>query len=267
MAEQQRIAQEKLAAAKPVPVAALSTAPEAASAPGSATSLAPRTIAAPMLDIRAGVEVPRLIAPSSNPFSAGRYPLGRIYTVGDSAVFRQSDYLSGIEERTYSVRVTRVDYDEDRVEYNDGMAITDLMGNFIKNGPVEFDTPVQFSPAEFQIGKKWTAAFRRTQNDKTSNAYYELQIVKRETITVPAGSFDCFHIEGRGWNTTNGARLEANLWLVPGLNCSVRRELLARNRMGRFGQTERHELVSLRQHATSPGRLHQTESSPRRASR
>ena len=251
VAEQQRLAQEKLVAAKPVPVPAPSMTPEAALAPVPATGPAARKAAAPMLDIKAGVEVPRLISPSANPFSAGRYPLGRIYTVGDSAVFRQSDYLSGIEERTYSVRVTRVDYDEDRVEYNDGRAITDLMGNFIKNGPVEFDSPVQFSPAEFQVGRKWTAAFRRTQNDKTSNAYLDLQIVKRETITVPAGSFDCFHIEGRGWNTTNGARLEANLWMVPGLNFPVRREFLARNRMGRFGQTERHELVSLRQHATS----------------
>jgi hypothetical protein len=232
----------------PAPATAASPAPGQAPRPAAAA-----TAAEPVLDIQAGAAVPMLIAPSANPFSAGRYPLGRIYSVGDTAVIRQSDYLTGVEERTVTVRVTRVDPDADRVEYNDGRSITDLMGNFIKNGPIEFDSPVQFSPAEFQVGKKWTAAFRRTLNGSTSNNYFDLHITRRETITVPAGSFDCFRIEGQGWNMTAGAQLEVNLWLVPGLNFSVRREFVARNRMGRFGQTERHELVSLRQHAI--GRL------------
>jgi hypothetical protein len=112
---------------------------------------------------------------------------------------------------------------------------------------VVFDSPVQFVPAEFQVGKKWTAAFRRTQGGNTTNASYDLQIVKRETISVPAGSFDTFRIEGEGWNLTVGARLEARVWLVPGLNFAIRREFVTRNKFGRFGQTERHELVSVRQ--------------------
>jgi hypothetical protein len=140
-----------------------------------------------------------------------------------------------------------VDYDEDRVEFNYGSFVTDLMGNPIKNGPVQFDTPVQWTPAEFQLGRKWTAAFRRTQGGSTSNAYYDMHIAARETISVPAGSFDCFRIDGEGWNTTNGAKLEIKLWLVPGINFSIRRDFVTRNKFGRFGQTERNELVSLRQ--------------------
>ena len=254
--EQKRIEQEKqaqAAAAKPVAVQEPAVAPAASPVPGPATSPSPRPAAAapsgkPALDIRAGVPLPALIAPSANPFSAGRYPLGRIFTVGDRATFIQTDILTGIEERTYHPRVTRVDYDEDRVEFNNGNTITDLMGNSIKNGSVEFDSPVQFIPAEFQIGKKWTAAFRRTKNDKATNAYYDLQIVKRETITVPAGSFDTFLIEGNGWNTTINSRLEARFWLVPGVNFAIRREFVTRNQRGAFRQTERHELVALRQH-------------------
>jgi uncharacterized caspase-like protein len=253
-AGQKRIEQApQAAAAKPVAVQEPAAAPVASPAPGPATSQSPRPAAAapsakPALDIRAGVTVPTLIAPSANPFSAGRYPLGRIFTVGDRATFIQTDILTGIEERTYHPRVTRVDYDEDRVEFNNGNTITDLMGNSIKNGEVEFDSPVQFIPAEFQIGKKWTASFRRTKNDKASNAYYDMQIVKRETISVPAGSFDTFLIEGNGWNTTVSSRLEVRLWLVPGINFAIRREFVVRNQRGSFRQTERHELVALRQH-------------------
>ena len=203
---------------------------------------------APAVDIRPGLPVPALITPSANPYSAGHYRLGRIYTVGDEASIRQSDFLTGVEERTYKWRVTGVNYDQDRVEFNNGNSITDLMGNTIKNGAVEFDTPVQFIPAEFQLGKKWTAAFRRTKDGTLSNAYYDLQITKRETITVPAGTFDTFLVEGNGWNMTFGARLETRLWLVPGLNFAIKRENVNRNKWGRFAQTEKHELVALSQH-------------------
>jgi uncharacterized caspase-like protein len=261
-AEQKRIEQAAQVAVKPAavqaPAADTAAATAASPAASPATSPSARPVAAapagrPLIDIRAGVPVPTLIALSANPFSSGRYPLGRIFTVGDTASFRQTDILTGVEEKTYNPRVTRVDYDEDRVEYNHGNTITDLMGNFIKNGPVEFDSPVQFIPAEFQIGKKWTAAFRRTKDGQQSNAYYDLQIVKRETISVPAGSFDTFLIEGNGWNMTNSVRLETRLWLVPGLNFAVRRENVNRNKRGKFAQTERHELVALRQYAI--GRL------------
>ena len=247
--EQRRLEQQKLALAKVDPAAAASAAPAMSAAPSPAPkpAAAAAPSGAPMIDIRAGLPVPQLIPPSDNPFSAGRYPLGRIFTVGDSATVRQTDILTGIEERTYVARVTRVDHDEDRVELNNGTVVADLMGNNIKSGPVEFDSPVQFVPAEFQVGKKWTAAFRRTQNGRTTNVYYDLHIEKREIISVPAGTFDTFRIEGEGWNTTDSARLEVRFWLVPGLNFGIKREFVTRNKWGRFGSTERHELVAVRQ--------------------
>jgi uncharacterized caspase-like protein len=240
--ERRRSEQQALDAARPAPGQAPAPAADRMQKPTGAPG-------APLIAIKAGIPVPVLIAPSANPYSAGHYRLGRIYTIGDVAVMRQTDILTGLEERTYSPRVTRVDYDEDRVEYNLGLTITDLMGNPIKSGPVEFDTPVQWTPAEFQVGKKWTAAFRRILNGRTSSAYYDMQIVRRETVEVPAGRFDAFRIGGVGWNITEGARLEVSLWLVPGLNFPVRREFVTRNRAGRYGQSERHELVALRQHA------------------
>lgn len=106
------------------------------------------------------------------------------------------------------------------------MLILDLMGNPLKNGPVQFDIPLQSVPTELQVGKKWTASFRRTQNGNTSNAYFDFHIAKRETIAVPAGRFDCFRIEGLGWNTSVGILLSNTAWVVPGLNVAVRRSSL-----------------------------------------
>ncbi|MFH1873331.1 MAG: caspase family protein [Pseudomonadota bacterium] len=249
--DQRRLEREKLAAAasvKPEPLAAATPAPSQSPQPPAA---APAS--APMLDISAGIAVPMLIAPSANPYSAGRYPLSRVFSVGDAATIRISDILTGIEEQTRHVIVTQVDYDADRVEYNKGTTITDLMGNPIKMGQAEFDTPVQFTPAEFQVGKKWTAAFHRTQRGKTSNAYFDMHIAGRETIAVPAGSFDSFRIEGTGWNLTQNQQLEIKLWLVPGINFAIRREQIVRNKKGQFRQTERQELVALRQQTLVAG--------------
>jgi hypothetical protein len=207
------------------------------------------TPAAPAIDIRPGSGPPARLAASSNPYSAGLFPLGRVFTVGDEATIRETDVLTGVEKRTYTLRVTRVDAEADRVEINSGIAIMDLMGNTLKAGNVEYDVPVQFSPVEIYVGKKWRAAFIRKDRFGPSNAYYDIQIVRREKIVVPAGEFDTFRLESQGWNTTHGARLEVSIWLVPGLNYAVRREWITRNNRGQFTNTERHELVSLRQQA------------------
>jgi hypothetical protein len=78
----------------------------------------------------------------------------------------------------------------------------------IKNGPVQFDTPVQSTPAELQVGRNGPPPFAapRTEDDQRLLRFAYCR--KREIITVPAGRFDCFRIEGEGWNTTNGAQLE-----------------------------------------------------------
>jgi len=203
----------------------------------------------PAIDIRPGSGMPTLIDTSANPYSAGLYPLGRVFTVGDEATLRETDVLTGVEKRIYRAHVTRVDPDADRVEYNNGYIISDLMGNTLKSGNLSFDAPVQFTPAEIHIGKKWRAAFVRNDGGNISSAYYDIHITRREKVKVAAGEFDAFRLESQGWNTTYGHRLEVNIWLVPGLIFPVKREWITRDRRGHFTNTECHELVSLRQQA------------------
>jgi hypothetical protein len=205
------------------------------------------TNGAPTIRLGPGLPVPVFMAPTNNPYSAGSYPLGRKYAAGDTATFRLSDTITGVEKRVYTVRVTKVDRAADRVEYDDGRAITDLMGNSLKLGPREFTAPIQNNPAELQIGKKWTGVGRLTVKGTTSDFYYDYVVARRETITVPAGTFDTFAIEAEGWNRTFGDKLKQTLWVVPGLNFFIRRDYVVRNRGGNYTATERHELVELTQ--------------------
>ena len=208
---------------------------------------APASDGAPMIRLGPGLPVPVFMAPADNPYSAGRYPLGRSFSVGDSYTIRQSDTLTGVQARMLTVRVTKVDLGADRVEMNNGVFVTDLMGNPVRFGPVQYDAPVQNFPAELQIGKKWPSVGRLTINGTTSDFNFDYKITKRESITVPAGTFDTFVIEAQGWNRTYGTSLSHTLWVVPGLNTVVRRDYIARNNRGGYVNTDRFELVELTQ--------------------
>lgn len=233
---------------KPAPVSA-----PAAEKPAAAAAAPPAATDKPAIEIKAGAAAPQLLQPSANPYSAGRYPLGRHFTVGDSATYRETDLLTGIEQRVYTLRVTRVDPDADRVLINGGIGIMDLMGNVIKQGRKEFDVPRQFAPAEFQVGKKWTAAFVASKQGTTASISFDVQIVSREKVSVPAGTFDAFKVEATGWNMTRGKQMNVTLWLVPGVNFPIKHESLSRSRKGGFRDTERHELLALRQQVFEGG--------------
>lgn len=190
---------------------------------------------------------PPPVSPSQapNPYSAGTFPLGRNYKLGDEILYRQTDILTGVEEQLIDLRVTRVDWDADRVEFNHGKWISDTSGNLLKMGRQEYEFPVQIFPAELQVGKKWTTRFKIIANATVFDL--DLRIPEREVVRVPAGEFNAFKIEGRGFGSA-GQSMHVIYWVVPGLNAHyVKRELTVRNQQGRFRITARHELLAYRQ--------------------
>jgi hypothetical protein len=189
---------------------------------------------------------PANLMPRLTPYSAGSYALSRVFTVGDAYTIRETDQLSGTVLATVNHKVSKVDASADRVEVDDGTIVLDMMGNPIKLPDVEYDAPVQFTPADFQLGKKWTAIFRQIQNGKSTRSRYDCKIVARENVTVPAGTFDCFKLEGRSALAGQSAQLELNWWLVPGLNAAVRSERILR-KDGRVQESKLQELVALNQ--------------------
>jgi hypothetical protein len=200
------------------------------------------------VELKAGVQAGPLFQPSANPYSAGTHPLGRHFKVGDQAVYRKSDILTGVDEGLHTVRVTRVDEQNDWVELNDGKGATDLLGNPIKSPQRIFDGPLQFFPADLQIGKKWLARMPQTgQQGGRSDVEFDVRVAALEKITVPAGDFQTFRIEADGWNVTLGKRLERRFWVVPGLNFHIKVERTTRSRRGALLETEREELISLHQ--------------------
>ena len=183
---------------------------------------------------------------AATPYFKGYAEHDRRYGVNDQFQFRVIDGFSK-SERPLSLQVTLADAANDRVEYNNGEYASDYMGNIIRNLRGGMSTPRQFYPAELFVGKKWRTEFKQSRpNGTVYTFYYDLKVVAKETITVPAGTFDAYKIEARGFNKNLGARLERNIWVSPGVSADIAHETLVRLANGTIEQNERQELVAVR---------------------
>ena len=178
-----RAEEERRALAQSLLVAPAQATPTVASS-GEA---APRP--RPQLEIGPGLPVPLLMRPSPNPASAGTYALNRRYSVGNEAAYAKSDPVFGAKEPDRRYRVTHVDEDGDRVEFDGGKWVRDTLGNLIKNPQHSYDPRIQHNPVELQIGRKWTTRYRINGSTKSQEAYIDYRVVGRERNRVPAGEF------------------------------------------------------------------------------
>lgn len=187
------------------------------------------------------------IAP--NPFSKGMFKADANFAIGDSYTYRVMDWFSRAE--TNSVIETVTDITDAEVIFDQGARIIDLLGNDLKSARANFLTPTQFFPSEYAIGRKWTTRFRwkTVLSGQEGPAEANLKITGKETISVPAGTFDCFKIEGDGFSFT-GARLVYACWVAPDI---CRRPIavdFAFRRGGagfRTATADRQELVAFKQ--------------------
>lgn len=184
---------------------------------------------------------------AANPYTKGSASSDARYRVGDRFAYRTVDLLTKLETRKFVQRVTAVSDDE--VIYNEGALITDKLGNLLKRPDGSRFGPSQFFAGEYAIGKKWSTRYAAEYGDgQKDTVEFDLRVVGRETITVPAGTFDCFRVEAKGWRLNVGQSLQYTYWVAPG---QVRRfvaiESVVRNRQGKFTRTDRDELESFTQ--------------------
>ena len=176
--------------------------------------------------------------------------------MGDEATY--VGYEEGSDEnRSFTRRVTKVDVEGHRVELNRGRFATDLLGNPVRKDRVEYAVPVQIVPAQLQVGRRWTARFAALRQKGEFDEDMSAQIVARETVKVPAGTFDAFRIEARiyGMQKTQGRRgrraatprrQDIVTWEVPGLNFAIKEQRTLWRRSG-IEEEKSFELESLRQ--------------------
>ena len=184
---------------------------------------------------------------SSTPYFVGFDEHWRQYSVGDLFNLQVVDQLSK-SAKPLTMKVTQVEPETGQVVFNNGEFVSDMMGNTTTNLRGSFSTPRQFYPAELMVAKKWHTRFKQSRpNGVTYTFQYDLKVAAKERITVPAGTFDAYKIEARGFNIELGAHLERNIWVTPGINSDIAHEIVVRLRSGAIDQYDRQELVSYKQ--------------------
>ncbi|HOG03407.1 MAG TPA: hypothetical protein PLL14_05480, partial [Accumulibacter sp.] len=148
------------------------------------------------------------------------------------------------EIRQYTLVVTAIT--DTQVIYNNGSLITDLIGNPVKLADGTRYTDAQHQIADYSLGKRWTARHRLTNaKGATYDSQIEYRVVARESVTLPAGTFDAFRVEGMGWSQGErfGVEVYNLFWISPEVRRIIAHETRQRFANGKLVKHERYELT------------------------
>ena len=168
---------------------------------------------------------------------------GPRYKVGDMFEFQVSDSLTNVPGEKFTSRVTSIE--GDTVNINGGSSIQTVLSGTVKNRNGTFDPPIGGYPVELQVGKKWSG---RSSNTFTDGNVYQLQtdtkIIGRETVTVPAGTFQTYVIRTTMYSSS-GVSFTQTFWVDPRYGAPVKFEDIGR-RGNSIIRSNRFELIALR---------------------
>lgn len=197
---------------------------------------------------RLGEKRIEVVSDANNPFSKGSARSNTRFKVGDSYTYRVLDRYTGLVKRTMAQTITSITDTE--VIYNNGVLITNLLGDRLRAPDGRRFTDNQATPLEFAVGKRWSSRFFVTPpNGSRGVAELDHRIVAREKITVPAGTFDAFRVERWGWATRVAfpIRYEGTAWYAPD---KLRRPVVieeSRRNDRKIIQADRLELVAFKE--------------------
>lgn len=188
----------------------------------------------------------QLVSAADNPFTKGTAVANLNYRVGDRYKYQVIDLLTNIPGRLKVQTVTEVTADE--VTYNRGGLITDVLGNFLRRGDGVRFGPSQYYATEYSVGKKWTTRYPIIfTNGDPDDVELDFKVVGREAVTVPAGTFDAFRVEGSGWILGKSVSLAVTYWVAPeklARVIAIENWNRASAKKGKIKKADREELVA-----------------------
>jgi hypothetical protein len=197
---------------------------------------------------REGEKRVKIVQAPDNPYTKGSARVDTAWKLGDTYTYRLLDLYTGVEQETRTLRVTKIT--DTKVIYNDGKRVSDLLGNPLRIRRVRISGN-QNIPAEFELGKRWTTRWITDRPNGREESDFDLRVTARETITVPAGSFDCFKVEfeGLAYGPKGAVEMEGRYWMAPDrVRQMVAQEILRKkSKNGKVLKGQRRELVSYRQ--------------------
>jgi Caspase domain len=157
----------------------------------------------------------------------------RRFRLGDKYDIVITDLLTKVvqDRSTFSV----VAANDEVAEFNQGYKVTQSGAIIRTIAGATHDPYQQWIPSgEYQIGKKWTTRTILTPKGE-SPMWAEItgKVVARETVTVPAGSFETYKMEMEQ-TAQDGSRLKITYWGQPDWGVAVKQIREVRERNGRL---------------------------------
>jgi uncharacterized caspase-like protein len=155
------------------------------------------------------------------------------FRLGDKYDIVISDLLTKLVQERSSFTVVAAD--EDTAEFNQGYKVTQA-GAIIRTIAGATHEPYQqwIPSGEYQVGKKWTARTILTPKGAPSMwAEITGKVVARESITVPAGTFDTYKMEMEQ-AAQDGSLLKITYWGQPDWGVAIKQIREVRERNGRL---------------------------------
>ena len=139
--------------------------------------------------------------------------------VGDAWSYAQTtDTGKETKETSWTRRVVAVGADGFDVQIGDKTYRFDPAGNFVDPKGAEYQRTIYEFP--MQVGAEWTYSARfGTQVVMDQRGSYK--VVAFEPLTVPAGTFDCFKVEGKAeaaYKASYQQQVRETYWYCPKVN-------------------------------------------------
>jgi hypothetical protein len=150
--------------------------------------------------------------------------------VGDRWKFETRDRRTGVKESESVRTVTAVTSTQIEGTDNDGKFVSTTELNSIATPTFSFSGDLKYFVFPLEVGKKWDFKYSLANKVTSATARWQLEaaVVSYEKVKVPAGEFDTFKIEYKGFwnnNTTgrNGRAVVTN-WYAPATRSVVKSE-------------------------------------------
>jgi hypothetical protein len=171
-------------------------------------------------------------------------PTVRRYLLGDTYQFVTKDGLTGVETGRDTLRVVRVE--NDIAYFDDGRRVYGQTGAIYSDPRGTYDPPWMANPpGEYQVGKQWNVRTTMRPHNQAATGWIDVdnRIVARERVTVPAGTYDTWRVDGV-MRDVWGSTLTMTVWSRPTHGLAVKSSVTIRDRSGRITTSFTREMLS-----------------------
>lgn len=171
---------------------------------------------------------------------------GPRYVVGDRT---EADRIDGFSKRRTAITRVVTAVGPDGVSFNDDRPTVTQDGSIIREGETAFDPPIAQTPDDLAVGRRWRTAFMtRMPQRPAQRSYWDFHVSAIEPVTVAAGTFQAYRVEGRGESVGSGELLTFTLtrWIDVVSLLAVKTERMFRDRGGSLQAWDLFELRVMR---------------------